>query len=143
MRQVQHSVVAQPFPMRRPRFATMTLLSAGVTIALTVGIFAIGSLTTSPSAVPAPQAQRHEQIVDGWAPAVAAAEGARLARLEDGYLAGLLTTRMSAGDPVDGYLAGLLATHASGNLVDGWLPAATIDIPSEDPRDGWEAALVR
>lgn len=130
MTQVTKSTIARPIPATQSRrYAAFVAFTAGIIAAAVGGVFIVTSLTAAPTAVRTPQ---HQDLVDGWMPAVIAAEAARLAQLEDGYLPGLLAARDS-GDPVDGYLSGLLAAHDLGDAGN----------PGDDgiAVDGWESGL--
>jgi hypothetical protein len=137
--QVSHSTIAQPIRARRnQRFGVLAPATMAITAAGVAAILIVTSFSSAPT-VQTPPA--HRDLVDGWMPAVAAAHAARLARMQDGYLPGLLAAR-DAGDPVDGYLPGLLAARGSGEAVDGWESALTGRDQSSDVRDGWESGLL-
>ena len=109
-------------------------------VAALIGGIVILRSSTAPRAVAISAA--HEQLVDGWLPAANAAGAARLERVQDGYLSGLVNARQG-GDLTDGYLGGLIAARTTGDLIDGWLPAFSGRAQGVDLRDGWESALMR
>jgi hypothetical protein len=124
MAQVHRSIVAQPIPLKQERYGLAAAITAGIAAAFVAGVFIFSSVTSAPTAVRTPGSQNLDQLVDGWMPAVAAAQAARLARMRDGYL------------------PGLLAARGSGDAVDGWASALTSRGQSSDIRDGWESALL-
>ena len=122
MSQINRSIVAQPIPLKEQpqRYAAAVGIAMAISAGVVAAVFIVSSLTSAP-AVTAPtlQAEDLERIVDGWMPAAAEAGAARLARLQDGYLPGLVAAH-NPGDAADGYLPGLLAARNSGDAVDGW-----------------------
>jgi hypothetical protein len=141
MAQVHRSVVAQPILLKRERYGLAAGIAAGIAAVFVAGVFIVSSITSAPAAVRTPGSENVDQLVDGWMPAVAAAQAARLMRMQDGYLPGLLAARGS-GDAVDGYMPGLLAARGSGDAVDGWASALISRSQSSDARDGWESGLL-
>jgi hypothetical protein len=119
--QINRSIVAQPFPLKRhSRQAAAVAISAAIAAGTVAAAVVMSALTPATTATaPNVQAEDLERIVDGWMPAAAEAGAARLARLQDGYLPGLVAAH-NPGDAVDGYLPGLLAARNAGDAVDGW-----------------------
>jgi hypothetical protein len=138
--QIRRSTIAQPVRVERgnPHIGA-AILAMAMVAALMGGIVILRSSTTTP-AVTIPAA--HQQLVDGWLPAANAAGAARLERVQDGYLPGLVNPRQGS-DLADGYLGGLIAARTTGDLVDGWMPAFSGRGQGVDLRDGWESALMR
>jgi hypothetical protein len=139
--QVNQRIVASPIPLKQERYGLAAGITAGIAAVFVAGVFIFSSIAPAPAAVRTPQVGELKQVVDGWMPAFAAAEAARLTQMQDGYLPGLLAARGS-GDAVDGYLPGLLAARASGEAVDGWESALIGGTANSDARDGWESGLL-
>lgn len=118
MSQINRSIVAQPIPRKEQpqRFVAAVGIAMAISAGVMAAVFMVSSLASAPAATaPTPRAEDLERIVDGWLPAVVAAQAAHLTRVEDGYLPGLVASR-GGGDPVDGYIPGLLAGRTTEDL---------------------------
>jgi hypothetical protein len=116
--QVNRSIVAQPIPLKEQpqRYVAAVGIATAIAAGVMAAVFAVSSITSAPVATaPILRTEDLERIVDGWMPAVVAAQAAHLTRVQDGYLPGLVASR-SGGDPVDGYIPGLLAGHQTEDL---------------------------
>ena len=116
MSQVHNSTITRPVPIERNRLFIGAAVFAAAIVAATAAGLAIFSV---PVVTPTAPSAQHEDAVDGWAPVMADRSAATLARMQDGYLPGLLNGRNTA-DAVDGYLPGLLNGRNTGDAVDGW-----------------------
>jgi hypothetical protein len=102
------------------RFIPVALIAFAIFVGVAMTIAA------RPAAVAVPAARSGSaDVVDGWEAAMLAAQATRLARIQDGYLPGLLASRQT-GDLVDGYLPGLLRAHAADDIMDGWEPGLNL-----------------
>jgi hypothetical protein len=115
--QVNRSIVAQPIPLTEhpQRHATAVGIVAAFSAAVIAAVFVVSTMTSAPATTAPTMPTAHGDLVDGWMPAVVAAQAAHLSRVQDGYLPGLVASR-GGGDPVDGYLPGLLAGRATEDL---------------------------
>jgi hypothetical protein len=151
--QVHRTSIAQPNRVDRTNQFVVAIAAIALAAAAMIGI--VVSRAAAPAAVKAPAA--HEALVDGWQPAARVAGAARIARIQDGYLSGLVNVQRGdladgylsglvgsrqGGDLTDGYLPGLTAASNAGDLVDGWLPSVA-GRGAADLRDGWESSLTR
>lgn len=153
MSQINRSAIAQPARVERSNQFVVAV--AAITLAAAAMIGMVLFRSAAPAAVKVPAA--HEALVDGWQPAAMVAGAARLARIQDGYLSGLVNVQRGdladgylsglvgtrpGGDLTDGYLPGLTAASNAGDLVDGWLPSVA-GRGAADLHDGWESSLTR
>jgi hypothetical protein len=123
--QAHKGTIARPRANTRPQFiqatnAILAVVAAGASLALVLPSLA------PQAAAPTRPTLTHEAITDGWMPAAAAAQAARLDRIQDGYLSGLVPAQ-PVEDAVDGWLPSALAGQSA-----AWAGYAS------DPRDGWE-----
>ena len=139
MSQVHRTAIAQPARVERSHQYIAAAVAMTVVATVVVGAFIFRS-ATAPSAISIPAA--HQELVDGWLPAANAAGAARLDRVQDGYLPGLINARQG-GDLVDGYLPGLINARQGGDLVDGYFGGLVAARNTGDLVDGWESALGR
>jgi len=137
--QVNRSAIAQPARVRRSHQYIAAAVAMTVVATVVVGAFIVRS-ANAPSAISIPAA--HQELVDGWLPAANAAGVARLDRVQDGYLSGLINARQG-GDLADGYLSGLINARQGGDLADGYLGGLIAARSTGDLVDGWESALGR
>jgi len=121
MNQAHNSTITRPVTSERNGLLTgAAVFVATIVVATAAGLAIVSIPAVSPGA---PSVQK-EDAVDGWAPAMADRSAARLARMQDGYLPGLIAGR-NTGDAVDGYMPGLLAGRKTGDAVDGWESSLT------------------
>ena len=104
MNQVQKSTITQPVPIDHNRMLTGAAVFVAAIVAATAAGLAIVSHPATTLTAPSTQ---QEDAVDGWAPAMAERSAANLARIQDGYLPGLLGGR-NTGDAVDGWESSLI-----------------------------------
>jgi hypothetical protein len=139
MSQVHNSTITRPVPIHRNRLIIGAAVFAAAIVAATAAGLAIFSV---PVVTPTAPSAQHEDAADGWAPAMVDRSAAMLARMQDGYLPGLLSGR-DTGDAVDGYLPGLLSGRDTGDAVDGYLPGLLSGRDTGDAVDGWESSVIR
>ena len=125
MAQAHKGTVTRPGANTRPQFvhatkAILAVVAAAVTVALLLPALA------PQAAAPTRPITNNQAIVDGWMPAAAAAQTARLQRVQDGSLSGLLLAQ-PAIEAVDGWTPSLLSADS-----------AAAGAYEADPRDGWE-----
>jgi hypothetical protein len=100
----ENSTITLPVPIERNRLLTGAAVFVVAIVAATAAGLAIMSAPATTLTAPSTQQQ---DAVDGWAPAMADRSAARLARIQDGYLPGLLGARKT-GDAVDGWESSLV-----------------------------------
>lgn len=119
---VDRNTITKPIEAARhsPEFALYATLFIVVAV-MSLALILAPSPTTAPATAPTVSSGN---VVDGWEAGVLSAAAARLDRVQDGYLPGL----MAANPPRD--------------IVDGWMPAFLAGASASDIRDGWEAYLI-
>jgi hypothetical protein len=116
------SIITKPIEAARhsPAFAlyaTLFMVVAVMSLALILAPSPTTPTVTAPTVASG-------DVVDGWEAGFLSAAAARLERVQDGYL------------------PGLLAGHLQRDIVDGWMPAFFASASATDIRDGWEASLL-
>jgi hypothetical protein len=100
----ENSTITLPVPFEHNRRLTGAVVFVVAIVTATAAGLAIMSAPATTLTAPSTLQQ---DAVDGWAPAMADRSAARLARIQDGYLPGLLGGRKTA-DAVDGWESSLI-----------------------------------